>query len=77
MVVFGQTYLYLGKVVAGKVVYLGQSGVCLAKVVIFGQSGFIWKKWMYSGKSDCIRVLVVVFGARLFFSDKVVGFGQK
>ena len=34
---------------SGKVVVIGQSGCIRAKVVVFGQ------KWLYSGKSGCIR----------------------
>ena len=34
---------------SGKVVVIGQNGCIRAKVVIFG------KKWLYSGKSGCIR----------------------
>ena len=42
--VFGQKWLY-----SGKVVVFGISACIRAKVVVFGQ------KWLYSGKSDCIR----------------------
>ena len=39
-----------------------------SKVVLFGQ------KWMYSGKSGCIRAKVVVFRQKLLNSGKVVVF---
>ena len=45
-------------------VVFGQSVCTQAKVVVFGQ------KWLYSGKSGCIRV-------RCFLTGKVVVFGQK
>ena len=44
MVVFGQKLLYLGKVV-----------LVWGKVVVFLESGSIFAKWLYSGKSGCIR----------------------
>ena len=54
---FGRKWLYSDKVVAvgqnrlysGKQVVLGQSGYIREKVVVF------WQKWLYSGKSGCIR----------------------
>ena len=36
----------------------------------------VWKKWLYTDKSGCIRVKVVVFGQKLCFRTKVVVFGQ-
>ena len=43
----------------------------MSKVVVFGQ------KWLYSGKSGCIRVKVVVFGQRPCIRAKVVVVEQK
>ena len=34
-------------------------------------------KWLYSGKSGCIRAKVVVFGQSGCIRPKVVVFGQK
>ena len=42
---------------------MGKSGCIRTKVVVFGQ------KWLYSGKSGCIR-------SNWLYSDKVVAFGQ-
>ena len=57
--------LYSGKVVVfglAKVVVFVQSGCVREKVVVFGQSGihsgksgFIRSKWLFFGKSCCIR----------------------
>ena len=53
-------------------------------MVVFGQSGCIGAKWLYSGKSDCIRAEVVVFRHTWLYSSKsccdraeVVVIGQK
>ena len=60
-------------------------------MVVFRQTGCIWatvvlfvQKWLYSGKSSCIREKVVVSGqsvcirAKVFIIGKnMVGFGQK
>ena len=65
MIVFGQKWLYSGKI-----------GCIRAKVVLFGQSGFIRDIWLYSGKlvysgkSGCIQ-------AKWLYSDKMVVIGQK
>ena len=63
VVVYGETWLYLGKRVC-----IEQSGYIWAKVVIFGQellySGEVvafGQKLFYSGKSGCIRAKLVVF----------------
>ena len=34
------------------------------------RTGFILAKWLYSDKSGCIRVKVVVFGQKLLYSGK-------
>ena len=34
------------------------------------------QNWLYLGKSGCIRAKIVVFVQKLFYSDKVVVFGQ-
>ena len=71
---------------------MSKNGCIRAKVVVFGQSGCVLekaavfeKKWLYSGKSGCIRAVirqngciravVVVFGQKCVFSGKVVLFG--
>ena len=67
MVLFGQTWLYSGKVAVcgqsdciwSKVVVLVQSGCNRAELIVFGQ------KWLYSGKSGCIRSKLVIFGKKL------------
>ena len=66
MVVFGQKWMY-----SGKVAVFGQNVYIRKQVVIF------WKKWLYSGKGGCIRAKVVVFGQKWLYLDKVVLFGQK
>ena len=48
MVVFGQKWLY-----SGKVLVLGKSSLYSAKLVVFGQI------WFYFGKSGCIRAKIV------------------
>ena len=40
------------------------------KVVVFGPGGSIRAKWLYSGKSGCVRAKVVVFGQKWLFSGK-------
>ena len=45
-------------------------GCIRAKVVVFGQ------KWLYSGKSDCVRAKVVVSGKSGVILPKVVVFGE-
>ena len=45
-------------------VVIGHKLFYSSKVVIFGQ------KWMYSGKSGCIRAKVVVFGQNVLYSGK-------
>ena len=40
--------------IRSEVVVMGQSGFIRVKAVVFG------KKWLYSGKSVCIRAQVVV-----------------
>ena len=45
-----------------KVVLFGQSGCILPKNFIFGKVVVFGKKWLYSGKRDCTRAKVVVFG---------------
>ena len=42
-----------------------QKWLCLDKVVVFGQSNCLQVKWLYSGKSGCIRAKVVVFEQKL------------
>ena len=57
--------------------------VVIGKVVVFGKNVSIWQKWLYSGKSGCIRksgcicAKVVLFGQKGLYSGKVVVFGQK
>ena len=46
-----------------------QSGCIRAKMVVLRSKSFIWEKWLYSGKSGCIR-------AMWLYSEKVVVFGQ-
>ena len=48
-----------------------QSGCIRAKVVAFGQ------KWLFSGKSGCIRIKDVVFGQSGCIRVKLVFFVQK
>ena len=40
------------------------------KVVVLGQ------KWLYLGKSSCIRAKVVLIGQKRFYSGNMVVFGQ-
>ena len=51
MVVFGQKWMY-----SGKVVVFRQKLLYSAKVVVFGRN------WFYSGKNGCIKAKLVVFG---------------
>ena len=59
-------------------------------MVVFGQRGIVWarrlysvkvvvfvQKLLYSDKSGCNRVIVVVFRKKSLFSGKVVVFGKK
>ena len=64
VVVFGQKWLY-----SGKVVVFRKSCCIRVKVVVFGQ------KWFYFGKSGCIRARKVVFGQSGCIREKVVLFG--
>ena len=65
MVVFGQKWLY-----SGKVVVFGQSGRIREKrlysgtVIVFGQSSCIQKRWMSLSKSGCNRKKVALFGQK-------------
>ena len=76
--VFGQIWLYSGKVVVFEknllcfvnTVDFGQKWLYWGKVILIWQSGYIRAKWLYSGK-------VVVFGQKWLYSGKVVVFGQK
>ena len=71
MVVFGQKWLYSGKlVVFGQCVgirawwlFWGKSGCIRANMVVLGQI------WLYSGKSGCIQ-------KKWLYSGKFVVFGQ-
>ena len=62
MVVFGQTWLFSGKVVAIR-----------AKVVLFGQKMFwakvFWARLLYSGNSGSNWAKVAVFGQKWLYSD--------
>ena len=66
MVVFGQKFLYSGKVVA-----FGKRESIRAKVVLIGQ------KLFYTGRSGSIRAKVVVFGQSSCIRAKVLVIGQK
>ena len=64
MVVFKKKWLF-----SGKLVVFGQSGCIreksarfLAKVVVLGMYGCMQKRWLYMGKSCCIRLKVIVVG---------------
>ena len=46
-------------------------------MVVFWKKLLYSVKWLYSGKSGCIRAKVVVFGQKRLYSGKVVVFGQK
>ena len=65
MVLFGQKWLYLGKVVVFR-----QRCCTWAMVVVFEQMGSIRAKWFCSGN-------VVVIGQNMLYSDNMVVFGQK
>ena len=67
IVVFGQKWLYLGKIgcIWAKVVVLELNCFFLAKVVVFGQSGRTRVKLVFSGK-------VVVFGQNGCIQAKMV-----
>ena len=58
MIVFGQKWLYSGKVVVirAKAVVFGQSACTWVKVVVFVQN------WLYSVKSGCIQAKDVLLG---------------
>ena len=43
---------------------------------MFGQKWLYWAKWLYSGKSFCIRVKMVVFLQKLLYSGKSGCIGQ-
>ena len=55
--VFGQKWLFSGKVVVFgiKWLYLGKSGCIRVKVVVFGQRWLYSGKVVYSGKNGCIQ----------------------
>ena len=64
VVVFGQNELYSGKsycirtkgsCILLKAVVFGQSGGVWAKVVVLGKKWICSCKWLYSGKTGCIR----------------------
>ena len=70
VVLFGQKLLYSGKsgcigeklLYSGKLVVFRQSDCIRARSLFLGKSGSIWtkvvvlgQKWLYSGKSGCIR----------------------
>ena len=78
MVVFGEKWLY-----SGKVVLIGKNG-CIppkllysGRVVVFGQNVCFPGKRYYSGKSCCIWAKVVVFGQSFCNRSKVVVLRQK
>ena len=83
MVVFGQNCCILVKwLYSSKVDVIGQNGCVRAIVVVFrqkwlysGKSGCIREKWLYSGKKCCIRAKLLYL-CKLVYSDKVVVFGQ-
>ena len=50
MVVIGQSGYIQARVVKFK-----KSGCIRAKLVVFGQKWFYSAKWLYSGKSVCVR----------------------
>ena len=57
-------------------VVFGQSDCIRAKVVLFGKMVVFGKKWLYSGKSGCIRQKVdLVFQSGCIWA-KIVKFGQ-
>ena len=56
VVVFGQKWLCLGKIVVFE-----ESGCIRTKVVYSGRVVVFGQKWLYSGKSGCNRAKVVVF----------------
>ena len=48
----------------------GKKLFCFFKVVVFGQ------KWLYCGKSGCIRTKAVVFEQKWLYSGNVIVFGK-
>ena len=65
MVVFWQKWLYSGKCVCIRVIWLysGKEFFYKGNVVVFwAKLVEIVQMWLYSGKSRCIREEVVVFG---------------
>ena len=65
MVVFGHKWLY-----SGKLVLFWENGCNMAKVGFFGKGGYILAKWLYSGKSCCIRAKVFVLRKKWLYSGK-------
>ena len=49
----------------------GQEWLYLDKVVVFEQNNCVQVKWLYSGKSGCIRAKVVLFGQKWLYSGKI------
>ena len=59
----------------------GKSCCIWAKVIVLGQIGCIWRNWLNSGKSNCIRASGCIranwlIRAKWLYSGKVVVFGQ-
>ena len=80
VVVFGQKWLYSGRVVVfGKVVVLGQKWLYSRNVVVFGQNLFYLDKVVLqlSKVVVCIRAKVGVFGQSGCNREAVVVLGQK
>ena len=77
MVVFGQKWLYSGKIgsipetcsIWEKVVVFGQIGCVLANVVVFGQIGCIFANCCI-GKGNCFWAKMVVFWQKWFYPGK-------
>ena len=76
MVVLGQKWFYLGKLVLffkmvvfgpnlfylGKMVVFGEKLFHLGKMFEFGQKWFYLGNWLYLGKSDSVWAKIFVFG---------------
>ena len=86
MVVFGQKFVFLFKVVfSGKVdfirkkwlLYSGKNGCIRAEVVVFGLSCCVWPKVVVFGQNGCIWAKVFVVEQSGCIRSKVVVFRQK
>ena len=55
--------------------YSAKSGCIRVILVVFGQGGIFRAKWLYSGKSCCIRGKSGFIRQKWLYSDNVVVFG--